>query len=144
MGFSKRTIIAALEQLSIEGLPLGLWGIRVMRLAACPVILRWIASIYRRRSVTKIIMHNKFFIIDERFVVTGTGNITTTGFGKNDNNWVLIDSPEVADDFQAEFDQMFDGRFGYAKDTIDNNNTYTVGDTKVEVYFSQEDHGAHS
>ena len=41
-------------------------------------------------------MHNKFFVIDGRFVVTGTGNITTTGFGKNDNNWVMIDSPEVA------------------------------------------------
>ena len=61
------------------------------------------------------IMHNKFFIIDRRFVVTGTGNITTTGFGKNDNNWVLIDSPAVAEDFQAEFDQMFAGRFGYSK-----------------------------
>ncbi|MGB0646240.1 MAG: phospholipase D-like domain-containing protein, partial [Bradymonadia bacterium] len=86
------------------------------------------------------IMHNKFFIIDRRFVVTGTGNITTTGFGKNDNNWVLIDSPAVAEDFQAEFDQMFAGRFGYAKHEVINNNTYEVGDTRVEVYFSpQED-----
>ncbi|MEL6177693.1 MAG: phospholipase D-like domain-containing protein, partial [Myxococcota bacterium] len=26
------------------------------------------------------IMHNKFFIIDDRFVITGTGNITDTGY----------------------------------------------------------------
>ena len=86
------------------------------------------------------IMHDKFFIIDRRFVVTGTGNITSTGYGRNDNNWVLIDSPEVALDFQAEFDQMFGGRFGYAKKNLQNKNRYQVGDTNVEVHFSpQED-----
>ena len=52
----------------------------------------------------------------------------------------MIDSPEVAADFTAEFEQMFDGRFGYAKYAIDNGNYYRVGDTDVEVYFSpQED-----
>ena len=38
------------------------------------------------------IMHDKFFIVDSRITVTGTGNITSTGFDRNDNNWVLIDS----------------------------------------------------
>lgn len=86
------------------------------------------------------IMHNKFFIVDGRWVVSGTGNITSTGFERNDNNWAIIDSPQVASDFQAEFDQMFNGRFGAAKQFNDNGNTYQVGDTRVEVYFSpQED-----
>ncbi len=86
------------------------------------------------------IMHNKFFVIDDRFTFVGTGNITSTGFGRNDNNWVYIDSPLVAADFGAEFEQMFGGRFGAAKERIDNGNTYTVGDTVVEVVFSpQED-----
>ena len=35
---------------------------------------------------------------------------------------------------------MFAGRFGYSKNEIINNNSYQVGDTRVEVYFSpQED-----
>ena len=86
------------------------------------------------------IMHNKFFVIDDRFVFVGTGNITTTGFNRNDNNWIYVDSPLVAQDFAAEFEQMFMGRFTAAKERIDNGNTYTVGDTVMEVVFSpQED-----
>ncbi len=86
------------------------------------------------------IMHNKFFIIDDYYVFAGTGNITTTGFERNDNNWVLIESPLVAADFKAEFIQMFNGKFSTSKERINNGNTYTVGDTTVEVYFSpQED-----
>jgi len=84
------------------------------------------------------IMHNKFFVIDHRFVVTGTGNITTTGYTKNNNNYVLIDDPYVAADFTAEFDQMFSGRFGANKVAIENGNTYEVGDTTLEVYFSPQ------
>jgi phosphatidylserine/phosphatidylglycerophosphate/cardiolipin synthase-like enzyme len=86
------------------------------------------------------IMHNKFFIVDGRFVFVGTGNITTTGFGRNNNNWLYIDSVPVAQDFLAEFNQMFSGKFSSAKDEIDNGEKYQVGDTVVEVYFSpQED-----
>ncbi len=86
------------------------------------------------------IMHDKFFVVDRRYVLTGTGNITPTGFGRNDNNWVRIDSPQVAADFIAEHEQQLAGRFGYSKIPIDNGNTYQVGDTVVEVHFSpQED-----
>lgn len=86
------------------------------------------------------IMHNKFFVVDDRFTITGTGNITPTGYDKNANNYVFIDSPEVSRDFTDEFEQMFEGRFGAAKVPIDNGNSYQVGDTRVEVLFSpQED-----
>ncbi len=85
------------------------------------------------------IMHNKFFVIDSRFVVTGTGNITPTGFERNDNNWVVIDSPHVVADFTDEFEQLFAGRFGSAKQPIENGNTYVVGDTTVEVFFSPQE-----
>lgn len=86
------------------------------------------------------IMHNKFFIIDDLFTFVGTGNITSTGFNRNNNNWVLMDSPLVTADFKAEFEQMWNGRFSTAKHRLNNGNTYEVGDTTVEVYFSpQED-----
>jgi phosphatidylserine/phosphatidylglycerophosphate/cardiolipin synthase-like enzyme len=86
------------------------------------------------------IMHNKFLIVDRHRVYVGTGNITSNSFDGDNNNWVIIDSPAVAADFQAEFEQMFDGRFGAAKRPIVNGEVYEVGDTTVEVYFSpQED-----
>jgi phosphatidylserine/phosphatidylglycerophosphate/cardiolipin synthase-like enzyme len=82
------------------------------------------------------IMHDKFFVKDGRMVFTGTGNITPTDIHQNDNNFMVIDSPQVAADFTAEFEQMFHGRFGYAKTSQNDDYSYQVGDTKVEVYFS--------
>jgi len=101
------------------------------------------------------IMHQKFFIIDGRFVFSGTGNITPTGFGRNNNNWVWIESRPLAADYTREFERMFNGRFSTAKDsteaeftggerpgpgnTRDGSNTYEIGDTTVEVYFSPQE-----
>ena len=85
------------------------------------------------------IMHNKFFVVDGRFVFTGTGNITPTDILRNDNNFVLIDSPQVAADFTAEMNQLVAGRFGYAKKSQNDDYVYQVGDTKLEVYFSPEE-----
>ncbi len=92
------------------------------------------------------IMHDKFFVIDNQIVYTGTGNITNTGFTRNNNNYVMIRHPGIAQAFTNEFEQMFNGKFGYAKQRVkpidtdgDYINTYQVGDTKVEVYFSPQD-----
>ncbi|MFB6350629.1 MAG: phospholipase D-like domain-containing protein [Bradymonadaceae bacterium] len=101
------------------------------------------------------IMHQKYFIIDGRFVFSGTGNITPTGFGRNNNNWVWIESIPVAKDYTQEFERMFNGRYSTAKDktaaettggnlpgppnTREGKNTYQVGDTKVELYFSPQE-----
>ncbi len=97
------------------------------------------------------IMHEKFFIIDNRFVFAGTGNITPTGFTRNNNNWVWFESQPAARDFTAEFERMFNGRFSTAKDSTqaehtggsepddpaaNETNTYEIGDTTVELYFA--------
>lgn len=141
MGFSKTTIVDALVrawgrgvQLRFVGDARHAWGTVVgyheMDRLNIPMAI----------GNQSHIMHNKFFIVDDRFVLTGTGNITSTGFDRNDNNWAFIDSPQVASDFKDEFEQMMRGRFGFGKDKIDNGNAYTVGDTRVETCFSpQED-----
>ena len=82
------------------------------------------------------IMHDKFMIVDDRFVWSGTANWTDTDLNYNSNNFVFVDSPEVAADFKDEWQQMFDGVFGHNKVEIDNGRTYQVGDTEVEVWFS--------
>jgi len=95
------------------------------------------------------IMHDKFFVIDDRFVVTGTGNITPTGYQRNDNHWVMLESRPVALDFKTHFEEMFEGSFSQAIEEPDDEdvtdaadprrNTYQVGDTKVEVYFGPQE-----
>jgi phosphatidylserine/phosphatidylglycerophosphate/cardiolipin synthase-like enzyme len=82
------------------------------------------------------IMHDKFMIVDRRFVFGGTANWTDTDLRHNSNNFFFIDSPAVCADFQAEFDQMFDGAFGNQKIEVDNGRRYAIGDTEVEVWFS--------
>ena len=42
------------------------------------------------------IMHDKFMVVDDAFVLTGTANWTDTDLRHNSNNFVLIDSPPVA------------------------------------------------
>ncbi len=82
------------------------------------------------------IMHDKFMVVDDRFVFCGTANWTDTDLIRNSNNFVQIDSTAVAADFTAEFEQMFGGVFGNNKVELDNGRVYAVGDTTVEVWFS--------
>ena len=85
------------------------------------------------------IMHNKFMIVDNRFVMLATANWTDTDLRHNSNNFIFMDSPLVAEDFQAEFEQMFDGRFGNTKTELFNGRKYQVGDTSVEVWFAPKE-----
>jgi phosphatidylserine/phosphatidylglycerophosphate/cardiolipin synthase-like enzyme len=70
------------------------------------------------------IMHDKFMVVDDRFVFCGTANWTPTDLIRNSNNFVTIDSPEVAADFETEFDQMFNGLFGHNKLELPNGRRY--------------------
>ena len=82
------------------------------------------------------IMHNKFMVVDDRIVFGSTANWSNTDLRHNINNFFVIDHPGVADDFQAEFAQMFAGAFGNTKVEKFNGRSYQVGDTEIEVWFS--------
>lgn len=82
------------------------------------------------------IMHDKFMVVDGRFVFASTANWTDSDLLQNSNNFVQIDSPAVAEDFRAEHAQLFSGVFGHNKLELDNGRVYGVGDTEVEVWFS--------
>ena len=54
------------------------------------------------------IMHNKFFIIDKRFIWTGSANISDTGIGGYNANIVgVLDSIYFARFYTQEFEQMY-------------------------------------
>jgi phosphatidylserine/phosphatidylglycerophosphate/cardiolipin synthase-like enzyme len=141
MGFSRRPVLDALERAYLRGVTIRFVGdARHMESLNAGYMLMDFYNVPMTTGNQFHIMHNKFFIIDDRFVATGTGNITSSEFDRNNNNYIVIDSPPIAADFRAEFEQMLAGRFGNAKKFIDNGRLYQVGDTQVEVFFSpQED-----
>lgn len=85
------------------------------------------------------IMHNKWIVVDRKYVMTGTGNITDSEMEKNNNAWVIIRNSELAEDFIREHKQMMNGRFGHAKVRTDYENIFDIGGIKIENYFSPQE-----
>ncbi len=81
-------------------------------------------------------MHNKFFIFDNKAVITGTMNISASGTGGyNANTVVLIKNPSVAQVYTKEFNEMYAGNFSLAKENNDSSIILNDG-TTVDIYFS--------
>ena len=58
------------------------------------------------------IMHNKFYIFDNKIVITGSANLSHTDMsGYNSNAIIVIKSAEVANIYTEEFNQMYEGKF---------------------------------
>lgn len=53
------------------------------------------------------LMHHKFIVVDERYVWTGSYNLTYNGAYKNDNNVIWIDSESLASNFTKEFRSLY-------------------------------------
>jgi len=86
------------------------------------------------------LMHHKFAILDRREVWTGSMNFSVGGAYKDANSLLRLQNLKVAEDFQVEFDEMFeDGLFGYASPTNTPYPVLSVAGDQVEVYFSPDD-----
>ncbi len=90
----------------------------------------------RRESL----MHNKFVIIDEHEVWTGSMNFTVNGAYKNDNNLLKIRSSRLAENYITEFEEMLvDDFFG---DYVVENTPHPSLDIegiRLDTYFSPDD-----
>lgn len=87
----------------------------------------------------KILMHNKFMIFDNSSIITGSMNFAKTGFsGFNSNCIFFINSKEIANIYEKEFNQMLQGKFHNSKSQL-SHNTIVLGDTKVTPLFSPKD-----
>ena len=54
-------------------------------------------------------MHNKVIIIDAKAVVTGSYNFTKSADTQNDENVLIIHSPNVAEIYVREFESLVSG-----------------------------------
>ena len=89
------------------------------------------------------LMHNKFAVIDQFEVWTGSMNFTINGAYKNDNNLVRLRSSVLAQSYLAEFDEMFtNGLYGSTSSANTANQSFTHEGTLIEVYFSPDDNPA--
>lgn len=87
----------------------------------------------------KILMHNKFMIFDNSSIITGSMNFAKTGFsGFNSNCILFINSKEIANIYEKEFNQMLQGKFHNSKSQI-SHTSVVLGDTKVTPLFSPKD-----
>lgn len=86
------------------------------------------------------LMHDKFVVIDQLEVWSGSMNFTTGGGYLDNNNLIYLRSSKLAEDYTREFEQMFvDDHFGAEKKSGTPNPAVTVNGSQIEVYFSPED-----
>jgi phosphatidylserine/phosphatidylglycerophosphate/cardiolipin synthase-like enzyme len=88
-------------------------------------------------------MHNKFVIIDQYALWTGSMNYTTNGAYLNRNDLLHIESRALAAAYTAEFEEMFvQGLFGDESPAGAAPPALHLGAAQVEVYFAPEDDAA--
>lgn len=85
------------------------------------------------------LMHNKFWIFDGQIVWTGSTNITQNCMFRNNNNSLIMHSPELAAIFEREFQEMWDGEFGPTSPSTADQQQVTIEGTPVQVLFAAED-----
>jgi phosphatidylserine/phosphatidylglycerophosphate/cardiolipin synthase-like enzyme len=137
--FSLQTIADALITAQQRGIPVRLVmeadnmdSYQVKRLLAAGIPIRGDSS--------EGLMHNKFVIIDDREVWTGSLNLTITGAQEDANNLIRLTSPELALDYSVEFEAMFlKGLFGDQHWPDTPYPLLSIDGTALEVYFSPND-----
>jgi phosphatidylserine/phosphatidylglycerophosphate/cardiolipin synthase-like enzyme len=99
------------------------------------------AGIEVRSDERSALMHNKFWIFDGQTVWTGSTNITQSGIFKQDNNAIVIQSPELATIYEREFQEMWDGQFGPRSPSQLDSQTLVLNGSQIVVVFTPEDPG---
>jgi phosphatidylserine/phosphatidylglycerophosphate/cardiolipin synthase-like enzyme len=97
------------------------------------------AGIEVRSDTRSALMHNKFWIFDGQIVWTGSTNITENGIFKQDNNVIVIQSPELAAIYEMEFQEMWNGEFGPRSTSQIEQQSAVVNGSPIQVVFTSED-----
>jgi phosphatidylserine/phosphatidylglycerophosphate/cardiolipin synthase-like enzyme len=84
-------------------------------------------------------MHNKFWIFDRQIVWTGSTNITENGIFDQNNNALVVHSPEVAAMYEAEFQEMWNGQFGPRSPSQILDQSANINGSQILVIFTSED-----
>jgi len=84
-------------------------------------------------------MHNKFVVIDDHQVWTGSWNLTDNGTYRNNNNVLIINSQRLAQNYTTEFREMFEDKaFGASSPDNTPSPRVELDGVRVETYFESE------
>jgi phosphatidylserine/phosphatidylglycerophosphate/cardiolipin synthase-like enzyme len=85
------------------------------------------------------LMHDKFIVVDGRYVWMGSLNFTTNGAYCNNNNLVRFDSSRLAANYTAEMDEMYNDKlFGPDSTDATPSEQLTINGIQIENYFGSE------
>jgi phosphatidylserine/phosphatidylglycerophosphate/cardiolipin synthase-like enzyme len=83
-------------------------------------------------------MHDKFIVIDQTYVWTGSTNLTHSGIYKQNNNAILIRSSKLAQNYTTEFEELFNEEFGVTSPNNTPNPSISIDGTLIETFFESE------
>ncbi len=83
------------------------------------------------------LMHNKFTVIDNTQVWTGSMNYTYNGAYHHNENLLQLDSIAAASSYSEEFAQLW---VGIHRQINASASVFTIDNSTVQVYFSPDDH----
>ncbi len=83
------------------------------------------------------LMHNKFCIVDNKRIFTGSFNPTENCAYKNNNNMIIIESKYLAENYEQEFNELWNGVFGKGNRVEDP--IIYLNNKRIENYFCPED-----
>tara|TARA_Y100000310_G_scaffold56844_1_gene52137 strand:+ start:168 stop:1109 length:942 start_codon:yes stop_codon:yes gene_type:complete len=86
---------------------------------------------------SKQYMHNKFCIIDDKKIITGSMNPTDNGANKNNNNLIIINSGSLVENYEDEFDELWNGVYASGDNVKYSEISTNIG--SIENYFCPED-----
>lgn len=82
------------------------------------------------------IQHDKFAVVDDKYVFMGTGNISDTDMVRNNNNWYILGNETLVKLYKDEFLQMHNGLFAAQKRQRSTTTTVIINNNPLEIYFS--------
>jgi len=85
------------------------------------------------------LMHNKFMVRDGHTFWTGSYNLTKNDTEMNDNNVITFTHPQLAANYLAEFDEIWEGIHGKRGAAPTPFPELRIGNVPVKNYFSPED-----
>ncbi|MGB3949127.1 MAG: phospholipase D-like domain-containing protein [Bacteroidia bacterium] len=102
----------------------------------------------RQSTLTSNVMHNKFVIIDNAIVLSGSMNYGNGSMFDDYNNFIIVHNTSLAQNYLIEFNEMWGGNGAqpnlsnskFGPDKSDNTvHSFTIGGSTVESYFSPTD-----
>ncbi len=96
---------------------------------------------FARNAKHYALMHNKFCIMDNKVILTGSTNPTENGVKKNNNNLMIIESEYLSENYENEFKELWNYTYGKGN-KVEFNKIY-INNNRIENYFCPEDNCAY-